>query len=45
MMCCALTGQAAGIAAAISIKDKVNCSQVNIATLQKALKKQGVRLF
>jgi len=45
MMCCALTGQGAGVAAAISIKDTVNCRQVNIATLQKALKKRGVRLY
>ncbi len=45
IMCCALTGQGAGVAAAVSIKDNVNCSQVDIATLQKALQKQGVRLF
>jgi len=45
MMCCALTGQGAGVAAAVSIKDKVACSQVDIASLQKALQKQGVRLF
>ena len=44
MMCCALTGQAAGVAAAVSLKSNVNCSQVNRAVLQKALKQQGVRL-
>ena len=44
MMCCALTGQGAGVAAAVSLKDKVNCRQVKIATLQKALQKQGVRI-
>jgi FAD dependent oxidoreductase len=44
MMCCAVTGQGAGVAAALSIKDKVNCSQVNIPSLQKALSGQGVRI-
>ena len=44
MMCCTVTGQAAGVAAALSIKDKNCCSQVNIASLQKALSKQGVRI-
>lgn len=44
MMCCAVTGQAAGVAAALSIKDRVNCSQVNIDRLQKELMKQGVQI-
>jgi ribulose 1,5-bisphosphate synthetase/thiazole synthase len=44
-MCCAVTGQGAGVAAAISIKDKVNTSQVNIERVQRALKIQGVRIF
>ena len=44
MMCCTVTGQGAGLAAALSIKDKVNCSQVNITSLQKALSRQGVRI-
>ena len=44
MMCCTVTGQAAGVAAALSIKDRVNCSHVDIARLQKALLKQGVRI-
>jgi len=44
MMCCTVTGQGAGVAAARSIKEKVNCRQVNIAALQKALSKQGVRI-
>jgi hypothetical protein len=43
-MCCCVTGQGAGVAAAVSIKDGVNSSQVNIERLQKALKQQGVRL-
>ena len=44
MMCCTVTGQGAGIAAAVSLKDNVTCRQVNIATVQKILKKQGVRI-
>ncbi|TFF87995.1 MAG: FAD-dependent oxidoreductase, partial [Promethearchaeota archaeon] len=44
MCCCIVTGQAAGIAAALSIKLKKNCRNVEIAELQNALKKQGVRI-
>lgn len=44
MMCCAVTGQAAGVAAALSVKDGVNCSRVDIHRLQKSLSKQGVRI-
>ncbi len=44
MMCCTVTGQGAGVAAARSIKEKVKCRQVDIAALQKALSKQGVRI-
>ncbi|MCP4753553.1 MAG: FAD-dependent oxidoreductase [Proteobacteria bacterium] len=44
MMCCSVTGQGAGIAAAVSVKDKVACREVNISNVQKALEKQGVRI-
>ena len=44
MMCCTVTGQGAGIAAAVSLKDKVTCREVNITTVQKILKKQDVRI-
>ena len=44
MMCCTVTGQGAGVAAALSVKDGVCCSQVDVARLQKALRKQGVRI-
>jgi ribulose 1,5-bisphosphate synthetase/thiazole synthase len=44
MMCCTVTGQAAGVAAAVSIQDGVKNSAVDIQRLQSALKKQGVRL-
>jgi hypothetical protein len=44
MMCCTVTGQGAGVAAAVSVKDHVTCRQVNISKVQKALEKQGVRI-
>ena len=44
MMCCAVTGQGAGVAAAVSVKDNVTCRRVDIRTVQKALVKQGVRI-
>jgi hypothetical protein len=44
MMCCAVTGQGAGVAAAVSIKDDVDVAEVNVARLQAELRRQGVRL-
>jgi hypothetical protein len=44
-MCCAVTGQAAGVAAAVSIKDGVTTGRVDVARVQAALERQGVRLF
>ena len=44
MMCCTVTGQAAGVAAAVSLKENVPCSAVQIEKVQLALKKQGVRI-
>jgi hypothetical protein len=44
MTCCILTGQAAGTAAAVSIKNGTTTSKVNIAQVQNTLKKQGVRI-
>ena len=44
MMCCAVTGQGAGVAAAVSVKDNVTCREVDISRVQKALKKQDVRI-
>jgi hypothetical protein len=44
MMCCTVTGQGAGVAAAISIKDNVSISEVKIEHVHKALLKQGVRI-
>jgi len=44
MMCCSVTGQGAGIAAAVSLKEGVTTGDVNIGLVQKALKEQGVRI-
>jgi len=44
MMCCTVTGQGAGVAAAVSVKDDVACRQVDISKVQQALKGQGVRI-
>ncbi len=44
MMCCTVTGQGAGVAAAHAIKENVTCGQVDIVALQKALTRQGVRI-
>ncbi len=44
MMCCTVTGQGAGVAAAVSVKDGVTCRQVDITKVQTALGKQGVRI-
>jgi hypothetical protein len=43
MACCMVTGQGAGAAAAISVLDKVNTSQVDIKKVQSELEKQNVR--
>lgn len=44
MVCCAVTGQGAGVVAAVSIKDDLKCRFVNISKVQNILKKQGVRI-
>jgi hypothetical protein len=43
-MCCTVTGQGAGVAAAVSLKDAVGTSRVDVAHVQRALRAQGVRL-
>jgi hypothetical protein len=44
MMCCTVTGQGAGVASAISLEAGVPSREVDIARVQEALRKQGVRL-
>jgi len=45
MACCVATGQGAGVAAAVSVKDRVSTASVDIGKVQKSLEKQGVRVF
>jgi hypothetical protein len=44
MVCCMVTGQGAGVAAAVSLKTGVTCRQVSISGVQDRLKRQGVRI-
>ncbi len=44
MMCCCVSGQAAGVSAAVSVKEDVNCRRIDIAKVQQILKDQGVRI-
>lgn len=44
MVCCTVTGQGAGVAAAVSIKENTTCREVNISIVQEVLRKQGVRI-
>jgi glycine/D-amino acid oxidase-like deaminating enzyme len=43
-MCCAVTGQAAGAAAAVSLRDGRTTGTLDIAVLQDELRRQAVRL-
>ena len=43
-MCCAVTGQAAGVAAAVSLRDGRSTGEVEVARVQEELRRQGVRL-
>jgi len=44
MMCCAVTGQGAGVAAAVAVHTKASTSSVAISEVQAELRRQGVRL-
>jgi hypothetical protein len=43
-LCCAVTGQAAGAAAAMSLREGCTTGNLDIAVLQHELRRQGVRL-
>ncbi len=43
-MCCAVTGQAAGAAAAVSLRDRRTTAEVDVPRVQDELRRQGVRL-
>jgi hypothetical protein len=44
MMCCTVTGQGVGIAAAVSLQDGVTCREVNVSRVQEKLERQDVRI-
>src|SRR6202034_3094316 len=44
MMCCAVSGQGAGVAAAVSLQRDEPFDRLNIAAVQKELKRQGARI-
>jgi hypothetical protein len=44
MMACTVTGQGAGVAAAVSIRQSRSTAEVDLAEVQAELEKQGVRL-
>jgi hypothetical protein len=44
MMCCTVTGQGAGVAAAVSLEDDVTVREVEISRVQRVLAAPGVRL-
>ena len=44
MMCCTVTGQGAGVAAAVSLEDDVTVREVDVSHVQRVLAAQGVRL-
>jgi hypothetical protein len=44
MMCCAVSGQGAGVAAAMSVKSKTEFHDIDIDRVQKELLRQGARI-
>ena len=44
MACCAVTGQAAGVAAALSVRSNVSMESLDIEPIRQTLIKQGVRV-
>jgi len=44
MMCCTVTGQGAGVAAAIAVKHGHGFNELDIGQVQAELKRQDVRL-
>ena len=44
MACCAVAGQGAGVAAAVSVKDRCGFDEVSMTSVQAILKDQGVRI-
>ena len=44
MMACTVSGQGAGVAAAVALKQKTTTSNVDVKTVQVELKRQGVKI-
>jgi hypothetical protein len=44
MMCCAVSGQGAGVAAAVSVKTGQPFDRLDIGAVQKELRRQGARI-
>lgn len=44
MMCCAVAGQGAGVAAAVAIKSSLNFTEVDLQEVQRELRRQGARI-
>lgn len=44
MMCCAVAGQGAGVAAALAVRSHASFSEVNVAEVQAELRRQGARI-
>ena len=45
MSCCVVTGQGAGVAAAVSVKEDIKVKDVDIKKVQQVLEAQNVRIF
>jgi predicted GNAT family acetyltransferase len=45
MMACTVTGQGAGVAAAVSVKEGTSTDTVDITRVQQELERQGVRIW
>jgi hypothetical protein len=43
MACCAVAGQGAGVAAAVSVRSGARLDRVDVAAVQAELERQGVR--
>ncbi|MCB1465526.1 MAG: FAD-dependent oxidoreductase, partial [Nitratireductor sp.] len=43
MSCCAVTGQGAGIAAAVALKSNRDLDAIDLASVHRELERQGVR--
>jgi hypothetical protein len=44
MMCCTVSGQGAGVGAALSLEENVDAADVSVSRLQAELLRQGVRI-